>query len=343
MSLKPLIAGQFYTSGGGGGGDMTKAVYDPANIASQVAGTTVSNTFLAAQLVSLSSLGTTPTACLTLVNPTAAAAGAQQVSPSLVWEGQGWKTDATAASQAVAYRAHVEPVQGSSAPSGEWHLEASINGGAYSTLISVYSNGSLSTGGVGSAGAGYIQSGADSAIYAFGLLTRNDGEVAWSSTNGFTGTKDLFLLRNAAATLQLGRNAAGVTNQMITAANRITSDGVGANLTIAPGNGRGGAGGSLILSTYTTGGAGVAGTLTPRLYVNGPNGLLQFGGQTNSFSALKGNGDQVQCRLADDSDWAPFLALNYTANGSAGVSAGPFTTIDSITVVGGIITDLQGS
>lgn len=49
MALKPLIAGQFYNSGGGGGGDMLKSVYDPANIASQVAGTTVANSFLADQ------------------------------------------------------------------------------------------------------------------------------------------------------------------------------------------------------------------------------------------------------------------------------------------------------
>lgn len=79
---------------------------------------------------------------------------------------------------------------------------------------------------------------------------------------------DLLLTRKAAATLQLGVDAAGVTNQMFTAASRITSDGVGANLTIAPGNGRGGAGGTLIFSTYSTAGAGVIGTLTTRMTID---------------------------------------------------------------------------
>jgi hypothetical protein len=79
---------------------------------------------------------------------------------------------------------------------------------------------------------------------------------------------DVLLYRKAAATLQLGTDAAGVTNQTFTAASRITSDGVGANLTIAPGNGRGGAGGTLILATYNTGGAGVAGTLTTRMTID---------------------------------------------------------------------------
>lgn len=90
----------------------------------------------------------------------------------------------------------------------------------------------------------------------------------WSSDSTSYGTMDLLLVRKAAATLQLGIDAAGVTNQMLTAASRITSDGVGANLTIAGGNGRGGAGGSLILATYDTAGAGTAGTLTSRLTID---------------------------------------------------------------------------
>lgn len=73
---------------------------------------------------------------------------------------------------------------------------------------------------------------------------------------------DLLLKRKAAAILQMGADAAGVTNQTFTAANRITSDGVGANLTIAAGNGRGGAAGNLVLSSWTTEATGTAGTLT---------------------------------------------------------------------------------
>jgi len=83
-----------------------------------------------------------------------------------------------------------------------------------------------------------------------------------------SAANDFTLVGKASNVMQMGLDAAGVTNQMFTAASRITSDGVGANLTIAGGNGRGGAGGSLILSTYDTGAAGVAGTLRSRLVID---------------------------------------------------------------------------
>jgi hypothetical protein len=72
-------------------------------------------------------LGTTSTARLTLANTTAAAAGAQQVSPSLVLEGQGWKTTAAAASQTVRFRENILPVQGTTNPSATWQLQSEIN------------------------------------------------------------------------------------------------------------------------------------------------------------------------------------------------------------------------
>lgn len=72
-------------------------------------------------------LATTPTAYLTLRNTTAAAAGLQQVSPSLVLEGRGWKTDATAGSQTVRFRQNILPVQGTANPSATWRLQSEIN------------------------------------------------------------------------------------------------------------------------------------------------------------------------------------------------------------------------
>lgn len=99
------------------------------------------------------------------------------------------------------------------------------------------------------------------------------GNVLNRQGNYYIGASDdVIIARKAAAALQLGLDAAGVTNQMLTAASRITSDGVGANLTIAGGNGRGGAGGSLILSTYTTAGAATIGTLTTRWTVAAATG-----------------------------------------------------------------------
>lgn len=89
------------------------------------------------------SLGVTQTngAGWWLSNTTAAAAGAQQRSPSLVWEGQGWKTDAGGASQSVKFRADVLPVQGTAAPTATWGLWGSINNAAYNTILDITSNG----------------------------------------------------------------------------------------------------------------------------------------------------------------------------------------------------------
>jgi len=100
-----------------------------------------------------------------------------------------------------------------------------------------------------------------------GLRLPNNRPIGFTSGSAELSV-DLQLGRASAATLQLGADAAGVTNQMFTAASRITSDGVGANLTIAAGNGRGGAGGSLILSYYTTAAAATIGTLTEAMRIN---------------------------------------------------------------------------
>jgi hypothetical protein len=112
--------------------------------------------------------------------------------------------------------------------------------------------------------------------YNPGINISRDLQLSWTSDTP-ASARDLILVRKAAATLQLGLDAAAVTNQMFTAASRITSDGVGANLTIAPGNGRGGAGGSLILATYDTQGTGTIGNLQTRLTIN-TAGLSTFSG-----------------------------------------------------------------
>jgi hypothetical protein len=75
------------------------------------------------------SLGTTQDDVkgILLFNNTAAANGAQQISPSLRWRGNGWKTDATAASRQVSVRAWLLPVQGAANPSGTFKLQSEIN------------------------------------------------------------------------------------------------------------------------------------------------------------------------------------------------------------------------
>lgn len=80
------------------------------------------------------------------LNTTPAALGLQQISPSLVFEGQGWKSNATATSQSVKFMQDVLPVQGSAAATGIWRLRASINNGVYSAtpIIQAFSDGTVS-------------------------------------------------------------------------------------------------------------------------------------------------------------------------------------------------------
>lgn len=92
------------------------------------------------------SLGTTQTTTsgLALVNQTAAAAGAQQISPAVRWSGYGWGTTA-GTSQAVDFRAYCLPLQ-STTPNGGLVFEGSTSGGAYSNIITFYNTGNVSIG-----------------------------------------------------------------------------------------------------------------------------------------------------------------------------------------------------
>jgi len=105
-------------------------------------------------------------------------------------------------------------------------------------------------------------------------LTIQGDAINLGAATTINWTSGATLRSKAAAILQLGGDAAGVTNQMLTAASRITSDGVGANLTIAGGNGRGGAGGSLIFSYYTTAAAATIGTLTEAMRITTTGAII---------------------------------------------------------------------
>jgi hypothetical protein len=83
------------------------------------------------------------TAGIGAINTTAATAGNQKYSPVIRWRGNGWKTNATAASQRVDFRTYVIPVEGAAAPTGLWVLESSINAGAYTSHLQLSSAGYL--------------------------------------------------------------------------------------------------------------------------------------------------------------------------------------------------------
>lgn len=83
-----------------------------------------------------------------LENITPAAAGAQQLSPPVVLSGRGWKTNATAASQDVRFRMDVLPVEGAANPTAIFRLMQSVNGGAYTSVMTITTGGimTISTG-----------------------------------------------------------------------------------------------------------------------------------------------------------------------------------------------------
>lgn len=205
-------------------------------------------------------IGDTSTDGLTLVNSTAAAAGAQQHSPRIRLRGNGWKTNATAASQTVDYVIELVPIQGAAAPTAEIQFRRSINGGAYQSDVT-FTDGLVSA----------------SAFLAASQVNIAGGGSFRSNSNG---TK---IMMPSDGVITLFNNASNDFNR------------------------------------------------------------LQFGGTSSSFPSLKRSTTTLQVRLADDSNYGAFAASAYSAGATAGVTAGPFTTITSIQTIGGIVTALTGS
>lgn len=86
-------------------------------------------------------LGTSVTPSFLIRNATAASAGAQQYSPTRRIEGQGWKTNATAASQSVWFDETLVPVQGAAAPTGTYQLRAAVNGSTTTIQYNISTDG----------------------------------------------------------------------------------------------------------------------------------------------------------------------------------------------------------
>jgi len=109
-----------------------------------------------------------------LANSTAAIAGTQSISPAIVWQGNGWKTNATAGSQDVRFRADVLPVLGTANPTGTWRLGSNVNNAGYTNLLTYTSDGILSLSNVisVSGGTGLINAGSQLIAGATSTTTR---------------------------------------------------------------------------------------------------------------------------------------------------------------------------
>lgn len=102
-----------------------------------------SNIWTAAQTFQDNGLGATTANFISLVNNTAATSGVTQVSPALLMTGQGWKTTSPAGSSAVSFQQYVQPVNGTTAPTGNWILSQSISGATEVAVLTVNSAGTM--------------------------------------------------------------------------------------------------------------------------------------------------------------------------------------------------------
>lgn len=228
------------------------------------------------------SLGTTTVTGEELTNTTAAAAGAQQVSPSTVWTGQGWKTTATAASQTVNFQAYVLPVQGSANPSANWTLQSQINGGGYNNTLAVTSGGQVlltagsaaapsladsgGTSGLRILSSRILFSGAGNDFFDFttsALKVLRGVSFSWSSSSSsVVSAQDLILRRNAAADLAHGgADAASPVAQIDSRQNVVggTSNTAGVSQTYNGSRGTGtGTGGAFIWQIAPAGTSGTS-------------------------------------------------------------------------------------
>jgi hypothetical protein len=148
-----------------------------------------------------------------LLNATAAAEDAQQLSGAVHFLARGWKTTATAASRTVEFKQYVVPVQGSSNPSGYMMIESSINGAVYGNGFKLKSDGSIETPYLGTDGlALFSNSGAASNYlrgYAVGLWTANSDAGgyfgAFSYSNAVTARSCMVMAVIPGLTSQGGR------------------------------------------------------------------------------------------------------------------------------------------
>lgn len=125
--------------------------------------------------VSKTALGTTTSDGILLQNTTAAAVGAQQVSPSTHYKSFGWATAAGGSSQLTDWQIYNLPTQGTS-PSSSLIFAESINGGSYFNAFTLTSAGignftsdviAASTFGYRISGRSYLKSSADGLFELF--------------------------------------------------------------------------------------------------------------------------------------------------------------------------------
>lgn len=320
--------------GGGGGGTTYTAA---ANGGLTLAGTAfslgdgvrLSYTSPGVLSLSYSPGANTFTPSLLIINANVASAGNQQPSCALL-SGQGWKTTATAASQKVDWQICNEPIQGTTSPTGTLNLLAQVNGGGYTSLLSLLNGGSANADelflnfngtnqapaiAIGSSNTGFYanQSGqltftANNGNYVTlgnggGVILAANVSFTWTNqvatgAAGSTGTADTWITRGGAATIKLGQaDAASPIAQTFVVQNVVvgTSNTAGANWTLAGSLSTGsGVSGDIIFQTGGTGAISTAQNAeTAALTIKGATGFIQIN-RTPATDTLS-SGDVLLC------------------------------------------------
>jgi len=177
-----------------------------------------------------SAIGSTSSDGIILLNATAAAAGAQQFSPRLRLTGQGWKTNATAASQTVDWIIENQPVQAASAPISDLVFSYQVNAGGYAPIFSMDSAGilyfgatsapniKLATNGLLFGTANYrAYIGGTNTALAHGILIASAGVIGFTSdsnVSGFTNADTTFA-RHSASVFRVANGGTGIGSLLI--------------------------------------------------------------------------------------------------------------------------------
>ncbi len=192
------------------------------------------NTWTALPTIQINSLGTSPGDGLYLQNSTAAAAGAQQISPNLHFQGQGWGTTAPA-SVPIDFTMNVLPVQGTTA-TGTWQLNAQINGGGYTAIFTVNTNGDAIL--THSIVAPIFASDGGSTTLAFAGSTTTANANFGLVTTGSVSTSEAGLLFGGATNINYRQFFnAGATSTTIGASNSYAGSVFGSGTTTMPASG----------------------------------------------------------------------------------------------------------
>jgi len=165
---------------------------------------------------------------LALENTTAATSGNQRYSPALRLTGQGWKTNATAGSQAVDWRIYTVPVQGTTSPTASLVFDFAANGGSFTNVVAISSAGVITLPSGGTSGLAWTNSSFycttdETYVFARGnggtprmilsantLSFANVGVIGFGSGGGaVAGSTDTAFSRVSAGVMGLGTGAAG--------------------------------------------------------------------------------------------------------------------------------------